>query len=125
MLFIGRGSQAGQNITGPEFHKIPQGFFDMFTVVMLTGYLRRPLHLFGSIGLLFFNFGFVICGGLTVLKIITGTIQEHNTMLLLGIMLLVFGFQWISTGLLGEIIAGLDEEIETKNAVKRKSVKRI
>jgi hypothetical protein len=93
----------------------------MFTVVMLTGYLRRPLHLFGSIGLLFFNFGFVICGGLTVLKIITGTIQGHNTMLLLGIMLLVFGFQWISTGLLGEIIAGLDEEIETKNAVKRKS----
>ena len=101
--------------------RIPQGFFDMFTVVMLTGYLRRPLHLFGSIGLLFFNFGFVICGGLTVLKIITGTIQEHNTMLLIGIMLLVFGFQWISTGLLGEIIAGLDEEIETKNAVKRKS----
>ena len=38
-------------------------------------------------------------------------------MLLIGIMLLVFGFQWISTGLLGEIIAGLDEEIETKGTI--------
>jgi len=99
--------------------RIPKGFFDLFTVVMLTGYLRRPLHFFGAIGLFFFSFGFIISGWLTMLKVFTGTIQEHNTLLLIGVMLLIFGFQWISTGLLGEIIAGLDEVIETKNSVKR------
>ncbi|MDW7774285.1 MAG: glycosyltransferase family 2 protein [Desulfobulbaceae bacterium] len=98
--------------------RIPKGIFDLLTVVMLTGYLRRPLHLFGAIGLFFFLFGFLISGGLTILKLLSGTIQEHNTLLLIGVMLLVFGFQWISTGLLGEIIAGLDEEIEVKNIIK-------
>jgi len=98
--------------------RLPKGIFDLFTVVMLTSYLRRPLHLFGAIGLFFFSFGLAICIGLTILKILTGTIQEHNTLLLIGVMLLVFGFQWISTGLLGEIIAGLDEEIDTSQNVQ-------
>jgi|GEM_PF-104069 len=100
--------------------RIPRGFFNLAVVVLLSEYYRRPLHLFGAIGLLFALGGFTVCASLSILKILTGTIQGHNTLLLLGVMTIIFGFQWISTGLLGEIIAGLDEEIEMRSVVKRK-----
>jgi len=92
--------------------RIPRSFFNLAVVVLLSEYYRRPLHLFGAIGLLCSLVGFTVCAFLSILKIFTGTIQGHNTLLLLGVMTIIFGFQWISTGLLGEIIAGLDEEIE-------------
>lgn len=101
--------------------RIPKGFYNLVTIVLLSEYHRRPLHLFGAVGLVFVLIGFVVCGSLTLLKVVTGTIQGHNTLLLLGVMTIVFGVQWISSGLLGEIIAGLDEEIETRSVVKRKT----
>jgi glycosyltransferase involved in cell wall biosynthesis len=90
--------------------RIPKGFIDLLTVLLLTAYHRRPLHLFGLIGLFITSAGGLICFALTLLKILTGTIQGHNTLLLMGVMLIIFGFQWISAGLLGEMVANLDEE---------------
>ena len=37
-----------------------RGFFDLLTVLFLNNYKYRPLHLFGSIGILFILIGFVI-----------------------------------------------------------------
>ncbi len=34
------------------FKRIPKGFFDLFTVLFLTKYLKRPLHVFGTIGVI-------------------------------------------------------------------------
>ncbi len=96
--------------------RIPKGFIDLVTVVLLTGYRRRPLHLFGSIGLLITSTGGIICLALTLLKILTGTIQGHNTLLLMGVMLIVFGFQWLSLGLLCEIITNLDQQTGRRKA---------
>ena len=98
--------------------RIPKGFLDLMTVVLLTGYRRRPLHLFGSIGIFVSGVGLIICCSLTIVKIVTGSIQGHNTMLLMGVMLLVLGLQWLSAGLLGEMINDLDEEIASDNIVE-------
>ena len=98
--------------------RIPKGFLDLMTVVLLTGYRRRPLHLFGSIGFLISGVGFIVCCSLTIVKIVTGSIQGHNTMLLMGVMLLVLGLQWLSAGLVGEMINDLDEEIDSDNILE-------
>ena len=103
-----------------DWTRISKDLFNLLNIILLSGYYRRPLHLFGSIGLILAFIGLIICGSLALLKFITGTIQGHNTMLLLGVMNIVFGFQWISCGLLGEIIAGLDEEMEIRSIVKIK-----
>jgi hypothetical protein len=101
--------------------RLPKDCFCLLNILLLSEYYRRPLHLFGSIGLIFAIIGLAICGSLSLLKFITGTIQGHNTLLLLGVVNIVFGFQWISCGMLGEMIADLDEKLEIRSRVKRKT----
>ncbi len=88
------------------FGRIPKAFVDLFSVILLTDFKARPLHMFGFIGLLIGMFGFFITLYLTILKITTG-IMGHYTLLLMGVTLIILGFQWLFTGLLGEIINNL------------------
>ena len=81
-----------------------KGILDLLTVVFLTGYLRRPGHFFGSLGLLSFFIGFTIGLYITYLRVTTGTIQFRQPLLFLGMLLMIIGIQLISTGLLAEMI---------------------
>lgn len=81
-----------------------KGMIDLVTIIFLTGYTSRPGHFFGTLGLLFFSSGFVIGLYITYLRVTTGTIQYRQPLLFLGILLLIIGIQFISTGLLAEMI---------------------
>jgi glycosyltransferase involved in cell wall biosynthesis len=81
-----------------------RGLLDLFTVIFLTKFLKRPLHLFGSIGLIFFSIGLVVSIYLTILHIIYGSIVGHDPLLIFGVLLLIAGIQLISTGLIAELI---------------------
>lgn len=81
-----------------------KGFLDLITIVFLTGYNRRPGHFFGTLGLTSFFFGFLIGLYITSLKLSTGNIQGRSPLLFLGILLMVVGIQFISTGLLAEMM---------------------
>lgn len=80
-----------------------RGFTDLLTVLFLTRYARRPLHLFGAVGVLFFSIGVIINLYLVLLKLLGYGIGERP-LLFLGVLLTVIGFQIISTGLIGEMI---------------------
>ncbi|MBI4862034.1 MAG: glycosyltransferase family 2 protein [Candidatus Riflebacteria bacterium] len=95
--------QFGRTKFGPE--RFINGFLDLLTVMFLSNYLKTPLHLFGRIGLLFFTTGFLINSYITYLKALTGTIQFHYPLLVLGTLLLIMGVQFVCTGLLGELIS--------------------
>ncbi len=86
------------------FARIPKAFLDLFSVVLLASYRGRPLHLFGSVGLLIGVLGVFINLYLTFLKVFTGGFGGHYTLMLFGVMFMVLGLQWFSTGLLGELI---------------------
>ncbi len=79
------------------------GFFDLLTVMFLSRYLRKPLHLFGILGILSFIGGFAIGAYLTVLRL-SGHWIGNRPLLFLGILLMIMGVQFISIGLLGEMI---------------------
>jgi len=82
-----------------------QGFLDLITVVFLTRYAVRPMHFFGSIGTVAFVLGFGINLWLSVDKIVFGNpIGGDRPLLLLGLLLILFGSQMFTTGLLGEMI---------------------
>ncbi|MEZ4337675.1 MAG: glycosyltransferase family 2 protein [Sandaracinaceae bacterium] len=83
--------------------RFARGFFDLLTVILLTRYGRRPLHLFGWAGALLFGLGFVILSYLTVLWFM-GTGIGQRPLLFLGLLLIMVGVQLVSTGLLGEMI---------------------
>ncbi|MBI3397171.1 glycosyltransferase family 2 protein [Candidatus Woesebacteria bacterium] len=81
-----------------------KGFLDLITIVFLTGYIRRPGHFFGGLGLLSSFFGFLIGIYITYLRITTGSIQFHLPLLIFGLLLMVIGAQLITTGLLAEML---------------------
>ncbi|MGD8769413.1 MAG: glycosyltransferase, partial [Desulfobacterales bacterium] len=80
-----------------------RGFFDFMTIIFLTKYLKRPMHLFGCFGILFSLAGFVICSYLSFLWFL-GEPIGHRPLLVLGILLILVGCQFISTGLIAEMI---------------------
>lgn len=84
--------------------RIPKTILDLFAVVLSTDFRARPLHLFGLVGLSIAVIGFFINLYLTILKIQTGDMAGHYTLLLMGVTLMILGFQWFSTGLLAEVI---------------------
>jgi len=79
------------------------GFFDFMTIIFLTKYLKRPMHLFGWFGVLFSLSGFVICSYLTVLWF-WGEKIGGRPLLILGVLLILVGIQFVSTGLVAEMI---------------------
>lgn len=82
------------------------GLFDLLTVLFLSRYTRRPLHLFGLFGLVSLVTGFVINVWVLYLKYGMGDpFRTHLALLVLGVLLLILGVQFISIGLLGEMIA--------------------
>ena len=81
-----------------------QGFLDLITVVFLTRYAVRPMHFFGSLGTVAFVAGFGINLWLSVEKLVFGNPLGDRPLLLLGLLLILFGAQMFSTGLLGEMI---------------------
>ncbi|HMP01226.1 MAG TPA: glycosyltransferase family 2 protein [Gemmatales bacterium] len=78
---------------------------DLITVKFLNSYLTRPMHVFGTGGLLCF-----VLAGLTLLTTITQRLvwderMNRNPLLLLSVLLVVVGVQFISLGLIGEVLA--------------------
>jgi len=84
--------------------RLLNGFLDLLTVIMVTGYTRSPLHFFGTIGVVFSSAGFLISCFLLYLKARYQNIQGRTPLLMLGVLLMILGFQLVSTGLVAELI---------------------
>ncbi len=81
-----------------------KGFLDLLTVLFTTRFLRRPLHLFGSLGVLFAIVGFLIDAYLVIEWAQQRTALSNRPLLFFGLGLIIVGGQLISLGLLGELI---------------------
>jgi dolichol-phosphate mannosyltransferase len=93
-----------------------RGFLDLLTVSFIGRYRRRPLHLFGGLGLLLALLGFVVLAYLTVLKL-TGEAIGGRPLLTLGVLLVVVGIQLLSLGLISELLTR--DSIEADRAAGR------
>jgi glycosyltransferase involved in cell wall biosynthesis len=78
---------------------------DLLTVKFLTSYSTRPAHVFGPIGIISGLAGFAIALYLTVQKFIYDLEIGNRPLLLLSILLMFIGFQFVTMGLLGEMLA--------------------
>lgn len=82
-----------------------KGFLDFITVMFTTRYAARPLHLFGTIGLVCFMTGFVIDAYLTIQWFLGRITLSNRPLLLAGFLLIIVGVQFFAIGLLGEMIS--------------------
>ena len=86
---------------------------DLFTIHFLRKYGDRPMQLFGRWGIILFALGALVGGYLTALKLwagITGGLAGFNAMrigdrplLLLAVLLVIIGVQFIVMGLIAEL----------------------
>ena len=83
--------------------RIIKGFLDLLTVKFLLSYSTRPLHLFGIPGLILTLLG-ILTGGYLTFKWFMGESIWGRPLLLLVILLIIVGVQFIVMGLLAEMI---------------------
>ena len=87
---------------------------DLITVWFLGTYSTRPIHVFGTLGLLS-AFGGVLAGlYLTYLKLFWGENIGQRPLLLLAVLLVVIGVQLITMGLLAEMQTRTYHESQNK-----------
>ena len=79
--------------------------FDILTIKFLLKYFTRPMHFFGSLGLLGTTCGGGIMVYLAVKKLMGyDLIVEHGPLMIAGALLLLSGLMMFSTGLIGEMM---------------------
>ena len=85
--------------------RLLNGFLDLMTITFIVRFMNTPMHIFGSLGLLSTLGGISICSYIAILHIEYGNIQSRHPLLLLGILLVIIGIQFFSTGLLSDMFA--------------------
>lgn len=96
-----RSREHGHSKYGME--RYMRGLLDSLTTTFLLKYSDRPMYFFGRVGLLTAFVGFVICLFLTVLWFM-GQKIGGRPLLVLGVLLVVVGIQFISTGFVCNIV---------------------
>jgi len=81
-----------------------KGFLDLLTVLFNTRYVKRPLHLFGVWGIISFLIGGIIDVYLSIEWLRGETALSNRPLFMVGFFLVIIGVQFISIGLLGEMI---------------------
>ncbi len=95
------------------------GFLDLITIWFLSRYGKRPMHLFGAVGVLMFLIGFVSTLFIIVVKLVKlysgyeTILVTENPLFYIALTAMIIGTQLFLAGFLGEII------LRTKNNEER------
>lgn len=82
------------------------GFLDLFSIMFIGKFGKRPMHFFGSLGVLSGIIGTLIMFYLTIQKIWFGQGSIHDRPLFFfGILLIIVGVQIFMTGFIAELIS--------------------
>ncbi len=87
---------------------------DLFTVKFLSGYVNKPLYLFGGVGIGFGIVGVIGIVFLFVRKFLQGTGVVNSPIFILSSMLFVLGVQSILLGLIAEMMVRTYHESQSK-----------
>jgi len=88
---------------------------DLLTVKFLLSYSTRPLQIFGLLGLFTGAVGGILALILSYQRLILRMGIANRPLLLLAILLIVIGFQFVTMGLLGEIMVRIYHETAEKH----------
>jgi len=87
---------------------------DLMTVKFQGSYQTRPMHLFGLFGLICLFFGFLGVTASVVMKYTSGPGMTANPLFLLGAVAGLIGVQFVSLGLMGEVLTRVYFESQGK-----------
>lgn len=87
---------------------------DLITVKFLLNYATRPIHVFGTIGFISGSVGTLLAIILTFQRQFYGTPLSDRPLLLLAVLLIFVGVQFITIGLVAEMLARTYHESQNK-----------
>jgi len=87
---------------------------DLIAVVFLLSYFNRPLYVFGAAGFIVGAIGTLLGLYLTVFKLLTENKIGDRPLLQLAVLLMVLGVQFISTGIVADMIMRTYHEAQRK-----------
>lgn len=83
------------------------GFLDLITIWFITRFGKRPMHLFGALGVLMFVIGFMFSAYLGIDKLLLkpdGRLITQRPQFYIALATMIIGSQFFIAGFLGEII---------------------
>jgi len=83
------------------------GFLDLITIWFITKFGKRPMHLFGALGVIMFATGFIFAAYLGIDKLffnIDGRLITQRPQFYIALTTMIIGTQFFIAGFLGEII---------------------
>ena len=98
------------------FSKVFKDIPDMFTILFLTKYAKRPLHFFGLVGGVLSVIGFLILLYLTIIHFLGHSIGTRP-LLTFGMLLMLAGLQILFTGFTADLIISLSERDKTSKTL--------
>ena len=101
--------------------RTPRVISDLFLMLFFKKYMQRPMHFFGGIGIVTLGIGVIINLYMLVLKILGNEIWG-KPLLLLGILLVMGGIQFITIGIIAEMQMRTYYESQKKTPYRVKKV---
>ncbi|GLB54052.1 glycosyl transferase [Neptunitalea chrysea] len=95
---------------------------DLFLIIFKRKHLQKPMYFFGNIGLTFFSIGMLINIYLLIVKFILGEEIGDRPLLLLGVLLVLVGIQFLTMGILADLLMRTYYESQDKKPYKVKRV---
>lgn len=89
-------------------------FVDLIGVLFVLSYFNRPLRVFGGAGVAVGGIGALILGYLAWVRLVVGENIGDRPLLMLGVLLLVLGVQFVSTGLIADMVMRTYHESQNK-----------
>jgi glycosyltransferase involved in cell wall biosynthesis len=96
---------------------------DLVTITFLSGFSTRPLHVFGVVGLVLALVGFGLMAELGFERLVLGIRLGGRPIVLLAILLGIVGVQFISIGLVGEMVMRTYHESQAKPIFRIREVR--
>ncbi len=101
-------------------NRFVHGFLDLITIWFLSSFGKRPMHLFGALGVIMFTIGFGFALYLGIYKLFlnpAGRLITQRPQFYLSLSTMIIGTQFFVAGFLGEII------LRSKEDKKRYAIK--
>ena len=100
-----RPRKYGKTKFGPS--RFLHGFLDLLTIWFISSFGKRPMHLFGSLGLILITTGFLFAAYLGYDKIILnpgGRLITERPEFYISLVTMIIGSQFFSMGFIGELM---------------------
>ena len=100
-----RARKYGKTKFGPS--RFLYGFLDLLTIWFISSFGKRPMHLFGSLGLILITTGFLFAAYLGYDKIILnpgGRLITERPEFYISLVTMIIGSQFFSMGFIGELM---------------------